>query len=77
MYSPLAEIVPTVILPPAAPSTDQLTAISDGSVEVIENCCVPPVPTRAFAGEMLMPAGTVTVALALAALLTTLVAVIM
>ena len=39
-YKPLVEIVPTLALPPATPSTDQVTAVSVAFVTVAVNCCV-------------------------------------
>lgn len=38
VYSPLALMSPTVLLPPETPSTDQLAAPPPGAVAV--NCCV-------------------------------------
>jgi hypothetical protein len=71
VYNPLLLTVPTVVLPPAMPSTDQVTAVLSLPVTVGVNCCVPPAPTVAVVGAMVMvstgggPTGfTVTAALA-------------
>jgi hypothetical protein len=60
-------MVPTVLLPPVTPSTDQVTDVSLLPVTVTVNCCVLPVNTVAEVGliETFTPEVTVTVALAL------------
>jgi hypothetical protein len=45
VYSPDALIVPAAALPPAAPSTDQLTAVFVVFCTVAVNCAVPPTAT--------------------------------
>jgi len=53
VYRPLAEMVPALLLPPATPSTDQLTVVLLLLLTVAENCTAPPAATVAEAGEML------------------------
>lgn len=63
VYKPEAEMVPTVALPPATPSTDQVTAVLEDPGSVAVNCCVPAGATVAVVGETMM-AAIVTVAVA-------------
>ncbi len=65
VYDPLALIVPTLLLPPAIPSTDQVTAVLDKSVTVALNCCVCPVSSVDVPGETATPFTTVTEAFAM------------
>ena len=56
----MLDIVPDALLPPACPSTDQVTGRSEGSVGVATNCWVPFAATRAAEGLIERPDGTVT-----------------
>ena len=53
----MLEIVPAVPLPPVAPSTLQVTEVSENPVTVALNCCVPLTFTKADAGEIEIPGG--------------------
>ena len=57
MYSPVAEIVPTVLLPPATPATLQFTAVVLVPVTVAVNCRILLVTTSAVGGETLTVIG--------------------
>lgn len=50
--NPVAEMNPTVEVPPVTPFTVQVTAVFVELVTVIVNCCVNPVVTDADVGEM-------------------------
>src|SRR5437764_207988 len=52
VYRPELDIVPTVALPPLTPFTCQVTAVLLVFCTVAVNCCVPPAPTVADAGEI-------------------------
>src|SRR5947207_2873719 len=52
VYRPELDIVPTVALPPLTPLTCQVTAVLLVFCTVAVNCCVPPAPTVADAGEI-------------------------
>src|SRR6266540_1385266 len=67
VYSPVAEMVPTVVLPPATPSTDHCTLVLVVPVTVAVNCFVVFTATLAEVGLMLIatpPLVTVTAAFA-------------
>jgi hypothetical protein len=65
VYSPVAEIVPTVESPPVIPSTDHCTPVSVVPVTVAVNCFVVLTVTLAAVGLMLtLTSVTVTAALA-------------
>src|SRR6266536_3396011 len=69
VYTPPAEMVPTVVLPPVTPSTDHWTFLFLAPVTVALNCTVALIATAAEVGLMLTvtPPATVTVTAALAA----------
>src|SRR2546430_1096367 len=52
VYRPELDIAPTVALPPLPPLTCQVTAVLLVFCTVAVNCCVPPAPTVADAGEI-------------------------
>jgi hypothetical protein len=52
VYRPLALIVPTEVLPPAVPSTDQVTPVVATPWMFALNCCDPPGANRVPAGEI-------------------------
>jgi hypothetical protein len=64
VYTPDAEIIPTVALPPAVPLTLQLTAVLEAPVTAAVNVCVIPTVTLMVAGvtDTVIGAATVTVA---------------
>src|SRR5256885_3430194 len=57
VYRPKLDIVPTVALPPVTPLTCQVTAVLLVFCTVAVNCCVPPAPTVADAGEIVTRTG--------------------
>lgn len=57
VYSPVAEIVPTVLLPAATPATLQFTAVVLVPVTVAVNCRILFVATSAVGGETLTVIG--------------------
>ena len=57
VYRPLAEIVPTVDVPPKVPLTSQLTAVLLVPETVAENCCGLPSCTLALVGLMEIETG--------------------
>jgi hypothetical protein len=61
VYTPEAEIIPTVALPPAIPLTLQFTAMLEEPVTAAANVCVIPICTLAIAGVTVTVTGTTTV----------------
>src|SRR5260370_18888789 len=52
MYRPALEIMPAVAFPPLIPLTSQVTARFRLFLTLAVNCCCPPAPTVAKAGEI-------------------------